>query len=57
MRRVIYPCVFDLAMVSVYDVDRINAYGEMYCVAEGIPPEEVDQRWDEYVQRRTLDSE
>jgi len=50
MRRVIYPCVFDPARtVSVFDADRTNQFGEMYCVADGIAPEEVDQRWKEYV--------
>ena len=56
MRRVIYPCVFDPARtVAIYDADRVNAYGEMYCVADGIAPDEVDQYWGEYVKRKTLD--
>ena len=57
MRRVIYPCVYDpTRSVSVFDGDRKNQFGEMYCVADGISPEEVERVWQEYVKRLTVNN-
>lgn len=36
MRKVIKPCSYGPNSVSVFDADRTNEYGEMYCVASGV---------------------
>jgi len=36
MRKLVRTCSYDFNSVSVFDADRKNEFGEMYCAASGV---------------------
>jgi hypothetical protein len=51
MRKGVKPAYQDPDnSVDLFDIDRKNEFGEMYCVAPAILEREVDQCWKNYVQ-------
>ena len=50
MKKVIYPTTVDSDnSVDLYDGDRKNEFGKMWCVASAISPRQIDKYWDWYV--------
>ena len=45
------PCTYDSNSVSLYDANRKNAYGEMYCVQSAILESEVPILWPQYIKQ------
>lgn len=37
------------SVVDIFDRDRVNEHGDMYCVAEGIEPELAGLAWKKYL--------
>ncbi|NTU49427.1 MAG: hypothetical protein HGA87_00775 [Desulfobulbaceae bacterium] len=53
MRKLIKPSTIDpIGSVSLFDFDRVNDFGSMYCVAAHILMREVDEYWSQYVEYR-----
>jgi hypothetical protein len=50
MRKVIRTCSYDSNSVSLFDGDRKNELGEMYCVQSGILYEQTDMFWGWYLE-------
>jgi hypothetical protein len=49
-KKLVKPSSFDPEnSVSLFDANRENDFGEMYCVAPGILPGEVELYWQEYL--------
>ena len=49
MRRLVKPAYEDREnSVDLFDADRRNEFGEMYCVAPAIIYREVTEYWDRY---------
>ena len=36
--------------VDLFDAERMNHWGEPYCVAPAILPSQVEQAWEDYLQ-------
>lgn len=50
MRKYVKPASCDPKnSVSLFDADRKNEFGEMYCVAPAILQDRVDSYWADYV--------
>lgn len=41
----------DNSLVDVFDINRINEHGDMYCVARGIEPEVAGLAWKNYLEQ------
>jgi len=53
MKKIIKPAYEDPDnSVDLFDADRLNEWGEMYCVAPSILPVQVEQAWDQYAEYR-----
>lgn len=49
-RKLVSPCSYDPRFsVSLFDSNRKNQSGEMYCVASGILHCQVDEEWKRYL--------
>lgn len=49
MRKLVKPAHSDPEhSMDLFDADRKNDSGEMFCVQSGILPSEVDKCWEEY---------
>lgn len=50
-KKIVHESAMDpVKSVDLFDGNRTNFYGGMYCVAAGILPSEVETYWQEYVQ-------
>jgi len=57
-RKLIKPSYADLDnSVDLFDADRKNEFGEMYCVAPSILPQQVNNYWIGYLKNKDLDLE
>ena len=53
MKLVVKPSHEDQSnSVDVFDADRVNEFGGMYCVAPAIHFDQVDDAWDKYTEYR-----
>ena len=51
MKKYVKICSYDSNSVSLFDKDRKNEFGEMYCVAPAILENEIEDCWNEYVKQ------
>jgi hypothetical protein len=49
MTKGVKECSYDSKSVSLFDADRKNEFGKMYCIASGILQSEVDWYWNLYI--------
>lgn len=57
MRKVIKPAYMDPKnSVDLFDGDRLNQWGTMYCIAPAILSSEVAEYWKEYVELQSKDA-
>jgi hypothetical protein len=53
MRKVVQPAYMDPHnSVDLFDADRQNAWGDMFCVAPAILRREVEEYWQRYVKEQ-----
>ena len=48
MKKLVRVCSYDSNSVSLFDADRKNEFGEIYCVSPGILRNEVSLYWNTY---------
>lgn len=55
MKQLIKPAHDDSSnSVDLFDADRMNDFGDMYCVAPAILRSQVNDHWNRYVERTAI---
>lgn len=57
-RKLIKPAYEDPHnSIDLFDADRKNEFGEMYCISPAILPQQVNAYWIGYLKNKDLDME